>query len=187
MNNRAVFLDRDGTINKDVGYPANIGDLILLPGAAKAIRALNEHGLKVIVISNQSGIGRGLFGHTEVDNFNHELNDRLQAQGARIDSFYYCPHAPTASGEANCDCRKPGTGLLEQAARELGIRLQSSFMVGDKISDITAGANSGCRTILLGKDTDTISGFMPDYDALDLLAAVEWILKEIDKDQTERN
>lgn len=188
MNSRAVFLDRDGTINRDIGYPANIGDLILLPGAANAIRALNKLGLKVIVISNQSGIGRGLFGHTDVDNFNIELNNRLKAQGAKIDAFYYCPHAPTANGEPVCDCRKPGTGLFNRAADELEIELRSSFMAGDKISDIAAGANSGCRTILLGKNdlSETTSGFMPDHEAPNLSAAVEWILSQIDKRRNER-
>lgn len=188
MSNRAVFLDRDGTINKDVGYPSDIGDLILLPGSAEAIRALNRQGLKVIAISNQSGIGRGLFDHAKVDNFNLELNNCLRGQDARIDSFYYCPHAPAENGDPVCDCRKPGTGLFDQAADELDIELRSSFMVGDKISDIAAGASCGCRTILLGEQDspETTSGIIPDYEAPDLSAAVEWILSQIENHLTER-
>ncbi len=183
MNSRAVFLDRDGTINEDVGYPANAGDLILLPGSAGAIRALNQQGLKVIVISNQSGIGRGLFGHAEVDNLNLDLNERLKAQGAWIDAFYYCPHAPAADGEPVCDCRKPGTGLFDRAADELAIELRLSFMVGDKLSDISAGASCGCRTVLLGNDElfETAPRYRPDCRVPGLTAAVEWILSQIGK------
>lgn len=185
MTSSAVFLDRDGTINEDVGYPANTGDLILLPGSASAIGALNRQGLKVVVISNQSGIGRGFFGHTEVNNLNLELNKRLRAQGAWIDSFYYCPHAPAADGEPACDCRKPGTGLFDRAADELEIELRSSFMVGDKLSDITAGASCGCRTVLLGKDEHLVAapGYKPDRQVPDLAAAVEWILSQIGKNR----
>lgn len=188
MSNRAVFLDRDGTINKDVGYPADIEDLILLPGSAEAIRALNEQGLKVIVISNQSGIGRSLFDYKKVDNFNLELNNRLRAQGARIDFFYYCPHAPAENGKPVCDCRKPGTGLLTRAADEMDIELQLSFMVGDKFSDIMAGTSCGCNTILLGEHdlSETATGIIPDYAAPDLSAAVSWILSQIDNRLIER-
>lgn len=177
MLNRAVFLDRDGTIIKDSGYPSELGDLVLLPGAARAIAALNDLGVKVVVISNQSGVGRGFFSRKDVDNFNAALLDILKQQSARIDAFYYCPHTPGADGEPACDCRKPGSGLFRQAAEDMNIRLESSFMIGDRLSDIIAGTDAGCSTVLLAGalPPEPNIGCKPDHIAANLVDAVEWI------------
>ncbi len=173
---RAVFLDRDGTIIKDTGYPSRIGDMVLLRGAAAAIGDLNRRHWQVVVISNQSGVGRGMFDSSEVDEFNEELRKRLSKQGAQLDAFYYCPHEPGPDGEPACSCRKPEPGLLLQAAAELDVRLDKSVMVGDKDSDITAGARAGCRTVLLAPDAAAPApGTEPDHVAPDLAAAVQWI------------
>jgi len=188
MSKHAVFLDRDGTIIRDTGYPSTIDDLILLPGAAKAIETLNELGLKVVVVSNQSGVGLGFFDEATVDHFHAELRSQLKGLGARIDAFYYCPHPPGTNGETVCGCRKPGAGLINQAANELDIQLGLSFVVGDKISDIIAGSSAGCRTILLDMNhsPETASGPRPDHIAPDLLAAAEWILSQFDDPQTDK-
>lgn len=141
----AVFLDRDGTINVDIGYLSNPADLVLLPGVVAAIRAFNRAGWLVVVISNQSGIGRGYFDETVLAAVHARLIDGLAAGGARIDAIYYCPHHPAAG----CNCRKPATGLIERARQERGIDLSRSWVIGDKLSDIELGRRAGCRTALV--------------------------------------
>lgn len=189
----AVFLDRDGTIIEEVGYLDDLNRLSVIPSAYEAIRKINGGGLKAVVISNQSGVARGLV--TEA--FVRETHDRLQnillAQGAFIDRFYYCPHHPTAGEEPYrriCDCRKPSPGLLLQAAGELDIDLKKSYLVGDKCLDIEAARNAGIKGILVrtgyGSDAlhssalDRVSASaQPDFIASDLLEAVNWILKDL--------
>jgi histidinol-phosphate phosphatase family protein len=128
---KALFIDRDGTINRDCPYCHDISQLFIYPDIPEIISEFRRKGYLAIVISNQSGIGRGYFTKDECDRFNEEINRRLSAMGAEIDAFYYCPHRP----DENCRCRKPGTGLVEKAASDLNIDVKNSFLIGndDKI------------------------------------------------------
>jgi D-glycero-D-manno-heptose 1,7-bisphosphate phosphatase len=148
----AIFLDRDGTINEEAGYLRRMESLRLLPGAAGAIRRINESGLMAVVVTNQSGIARGLFDEAFVDRVHKRLREMLRAEGALIDAFYFCPHHPTEGRGAYlkiCDCRKPAPGMLLLAAEELRIDPSRSYMVGDTLKDIAAGAGVGARGVLV--------------------------------------
>jgi D-glycero-D-manno-heptose 1,7-bisphosphate phosphatase len=147
-----LFLDRDGTINEEVEFLSSPDNVRLIPGAAEAIRRANALGIPVIIITNQSGIARGLFTEQDLDAVNAEVLRLLQLQGARIDAVYYCPHHPEGDTEpfdVDCECRKPKTGLLEQAAKEFSIDLSRSFMIGDRLSDVMAGNSAGAVSILV--------------------------------------
>lgn len=124
---KALFIDRDGTINRDCPYCHSISQLEIYPDIPGIIREYNEKGYLVVVISNQSGIGRGYFTREECDRFNEEIRRRLREKGAIIDAFYYCPHRP----EEKCSCRKPGTGLVEKASIDLSIDIKESFVIGN--------------------------------------------------------
>lgn len=150
---KAVFLDRDGTINKYVGFLRNIDDFELLPGVAQAIRKINNSGYLAIVITNQPVIARGEVSLQELDAIHNKMETLLGAEGAYLDAIYYCPHHPDKGfkGERveykiNCYCRKPKPGLLLQAARDFNIDLSKSWMVGDGENDVLAGKNAGCKT-----------------------------------------
>lgn len=143
---RAVFLDRDGTVIEDVGYPSDPDDVRLIAGAAEGIRLLRESGLAAVIISNQSGVGRGLFTMTDLERVHTRTSELLSEAGAELDGAYYCPHAP----DAECDCRKPATGLIERARAELEISSQGCIFIGDKASDVEAGSAAGCETVLFG-------------------------------------
>ena len=143
--NKAIFLDRDGTINVDVHCLHEIENLQFIDGVPKALSRLKQSGYKLIVISNQSGIARGYYGIDEVERLHKYMNDRLLSMGARIDAFYYCPH----DEKANCECRKPKPGLIKKAAAEWDIDLEQSYMVGDKETDVIAAQNAGCGYGLL--------------------------------------
>jgi D-glycero-D-manno-heptose 1,7-bisphosphate phosphatase len=180
-----VFLDRDGVINEETHYLSHPEQLHLLPGAAEAIRRLNECSIPVIVVTNQAGVARGYFTETEVDAVHARLADMLEQRGARVDRFYYCPHHPTAGSypyRLVCDCRKPQPGMLIRAARECGLHLPSSYIIGDQVSDLEAGRRVACRTILVRTGygerswAEWSETFQPDYVAAHLLDAVEWIL-----------
>ena len=148
----AVFLDRDGTINVEKDYLYRVEDFEFIPGAAEAIRRLNQAGLLTIVVSNQSGVARGYFTLAQVEELHRHIQQELKKHGAWIDAFYICPHHPTeGDGEftRQCSCRKGEPGMLLQAADDLGINLSASYMVGDKIADIEAGHNAGCRSLLV--------------------------------------
>jgi D-glycero-D-manno-heptose 1,7-bisphosphate phosphatase len=184
---RAVFLDRDGTVNEEVGYLSDLNQLRLIPGAAGAIRRLNEAGLLVVLVTNQSGVARGYFPESFVHETHALLGRMLEAAGARLDGVYYCPHHPKAGSTdltRECDCRKPATGLLDRAAADLDIDLQGSFMVGDKWSDVELGQRAGCRTILVrtgfgheAPGNARPSGLRePDFTAHDLAEATDWVL-----------
>jgi D-sedoheptulose 7-phosphate isomerase len=148
-NSPAVFIDRDGTIARDVPYCSRPEDLELLPGAGRAIKLLNEAGFKVILITNQSGVSRGYFSEETLKNIHCKLKADLNRFEAHLDGIYYCPHHP----DQGCDCRKPKAGLILQAAREHGLDLTRSFMIGDKIQDVEAGLAAGCKCILIGPGT----------------------------------
>lgn len=149
----AVFLDRDGVITEDPPHYAHrIDQLAIIPGSAEAIRLLNNHGYLVIVVTNQSGVGRGMFREEDVHLFHYEMKKRLAEESARIDAIYYCPHHPEAivpEYRMMCGCRKPGPGMLIAAKEEFGISFENSLLVGDKWTDIEAGNSVGCKTILV--------------------------------------
>lgn len=177
----AVFLDRDGTINKELEYLNDPKDLRLIPGAAEAIRVLNETGVPVVLVTNQAGIGRGYFSEVRLKEIRQELARRLAANDAHLDAIYYCPHHP----DEGCDCRKPNTGMLVRAAQRHDIDLQRSFVVGDKIGDLDAGRRVGCRTVLVltgygmgAREHFKSSNYQPDFTAQNLLEAARWILAQ---------
>jgi len=181
LASRAVFLDRDGTINEEVNYLRQPEDLRLLPGAALAIRRLKEQGWLVIVITNQSGVARGYYTEGDVAAIHARLQADLAQAGSGVDAIYYCPHHPDAA----CACRKPGTRLFEQAARDFDLDLAASYVVGDKQSDLLPGKRLGCGTILVltgyGRSELALAeqqGWQPDYVADDLYKAAQWICSE---------
>jgi D-glycero-D-manno-heptose 1,7-bisphosphate phosphatase len=178
VSQRAVFLDRDGTIIRQVDLMHEVSQLRLLPGSAAAIRLLNEKNIPVIVVTNQPVVARGVATEREIELVHEELNRRLQARGAHIDAFYVCPHHPNATLEqyrTQCSCRKPDPGMILRAAEEHGIDLSSSVMIGDSTQDITAGNRAGVRTILVrtghgGRDPWQYP-CVPDWTANNLLEA----------------
>jgi D-glycero-D-manno-heptose 1,7-bisphosphate phosphatase len=175
----AVFLDRDGTINEDTGYVSDPEDLIVLPGAAEAIKRLNERGIKVIVITNQSGVGRGYYTANDVRAVNERLEELLLLDGARLDGIYYCPHSP----DQMCGCRKPETGLIVRAAAEHEIDLKRSFVVGDKAADVEMAKRAEAKGILVltgkGAEEEERLEESPDFVAKDILDAIMWILEDM--------
>ncbi len=180
----AVFLDRDGTINEEVGYLDSLEKLRVFPGAFEAVRLINHAGMKTIVITNQSGIGRGFFDEAFVDRVHEEMGRRFLAEGVLIDGFYYCPHHPTEGVgpyRQTCSCRKPEPGLLLKAAADLGIDLGRSYMIGDMPKDVEAGQRAGAKGILVrtgyGKAVD-MELTRPDYIGPDILGAVKWLMAD---------
>ena len=169
----AAFLDRDGTIIEDVGFPRDPELVRLVDGAAEALRRLADDGLRLVVISNQSGIGRGLITPEEARAVHERFVAVLADEGITLDAAKYCPHAP----DAGCDCRKPSPAMLLEAAEELRLDLGRSFMIGDKLSDSEAGRRAGCRGILIADgsaDLGATSG--PDFVATGWDDAVRFIL-----------
>jgi D-glycero-D-manno-heptose 1,7-bisphosphate phosphatase len=176
----AVFLDRDGVLceNRD-DYVKSLDEFVFLPGAAEAVATLRKAGLMVVVVTNQSAIGRGVVAAEAVREIHDTMLATLKTQGAEVDDVLVCPHAP----EANCDCRKPKPGLLIQAAGEHQIDLARSWMVGDASSDIAAGAKAGCETVLVltGRGADQMRYAVPGtiratHVAPSITEAAEWIL-----------
>lgn len=176
----AVFLDRDGTLVKEVGYLADPGDLEILPGVGEALRGLRTGGYALVVVSNQSGVGRGFFGLGRVHEAMARLRTGLRGQGVELDGVYFCPHRP----DAGCACRKPGTALLSLAAADLHLSLRDSVMVGDKLLDVETAHRAGAAGILVrtgyGRDEEARAGDLgraPDSVCDDLRAAAGWILE----------
>jgi D,D-heptose 1,7-bisphosphate phosphatase len=146
----AVFFDRDGTLNEDPGYLGDPDLVKLLPGTGEALSLLkNELGFKLIVVSNQSGISRGLLSKEMVDAVNNRINLLLGAHNVSIDAFYYCPYHPDFSTPEQVNCRKPSPEMIFQAERDFNINLEGSYFVGDSVSDIQCGINAGLKTILV--------------------------------------
>ena len=189
--NEAIFLDRDGTINEEVGYLDSPDKLVIFPSTFEAVRLINQSGLKAIVVTNQAGVARGLFGEDLVEKIHAALQEALRQKGALIDAFYYCPHHPTEGSppyRQSCDCRKPAPGLFLQAARDLNLDLSESWMIGDRFNDIEAAHRAGAKGILVktgygaaalsgeGPDTETPAG-RPDLIADNVLEAVRLILE----------
>ena len=148
---RAVFLDRDGTINVEKDYLYRVEDFEFIPGAPQAIRLLNEAGFLVVVVTNQSGVARGYYTEEDVDILHRHISAELAKVGSRVDAWYYCPHHPSGRGSYSlpCHCRKPLPGMLREAALRHGIDLAASVMIGDKLADVEAGLAAGCRTVLV--------------------------------------
>ena len=186
MARPAIFLDRDGTINEDIGYVSSPEELIIYPFAARAIRLINEAGLKVVIITNQSGVARQLYDEAMLAAIHERLVDELGRDGARVEAIYYCPHHPRiGNGQYRrlCECRKPNPGMLRQAAREHDIDLAASYVVGDKASDMNMAANAGARgaLVLTGYGRETLANrdhwpCAPEIIADDLFDAVRRIL-----------
>jgi D-glycero-D-manno-heptose 1,7-bisphosphate phosphatase len=185
---RAAFLDRDGTVIEEVGYLDRLERVALFPWTIDAVRALNRAGLAVVMVTNQSGVARGFFTEAVVDDVHRHMASMLEAGGARIDAYYYCPHHPDGKmpGYARaCDCRKPGRGLVDRAARELGVDPARSFVVGDRWLDVALGRGVGARTVLVRTGYGAAGERNPPPDLTadavvdNLIAAVSWILGKI--------
>ena len=182
---RAVFLDRDGTLIEESGYLERLDRLHFFPYTVDAVRQLNRAGFLVVVITNQAGIARGIVDEEFVALAHGHISRRLQAGGARVDAFYYCPHHPDGfveSFRARCNCRKPQPGMLRKAAADFRIDLQQSFCVGDRWHDVDAGQAAGTRTVLVrtgygaSVEAEKRPGAPPDAIADNLAAAAAWIL-----------
>ena len=180
---RALFIDRDGVINKDPGgwtehgYVTDWKDFHFLPGALEALRLLSRAGVKVVVISNQAGVGKGYFTKEKLERINGRMMDAIVKAGGRIEDVYYCIHR----SEDACACRKPKTGLLERAARKHGIDCARTYIIGDSLVDVLAGKAMGCRTIFVRSGKTTVKearqwSDKPDYVFANLLEAVRWLL-----------
>ena len=169
----AVFLDRDGTINEDVGYLSELSHLRLYPWAIDAVRLLNRAGYLVVMVTNQGGIGRRMIRPEFLGELHAVIDARLAAGGAHVDGWYFCPHHPEALIEdlrAVCGCRKPAPGLLLDAARDHGIDLARSWIVGDKWSDLQAGQRTGGRGILVRTGWGVIEeGVRPDGQTVEAI------------------
>lgn len=176
-----VFLDRDGTINEDVGYLSDPAALVIIEGAARAIRLLNEKKIKVIVVTNQSGVGRGYYTDANVEAVHKRLRELLLQDGATLDGIYYCNHHP----DEDCACRKPGTGMAEMAALEHELNHSRAYVVGDKASDVGLARNLKAKGVLVltGTGHNELEGMeeSPDFIARDLLEAVNWILADMER------
>ncbi len=191
-----AFLDRDGTLNEEKGYIRKIEDLELIAGAAKAIKKLNDAGVLTILTTNQTGAARGFYNEEHINGLNERLQDLLDVQaGAYLDAVYYCPHIPpddrkelVAKYVANCDCRKPQTGMINQAVEAFDdIDLKKSFVLGDKASDVELAVNAGCQSILLrtGYGARVLEGkyqvlhHQPDFICDSIVDAADVILDSV--------
>lgn len=174
--NKAVFLDRDGVLNEDPGYVHKVEDFKLLPGVIEGLKLLKD--FKLIIITNQSGIGRGYYGEDEFHKFNNHLVDELKKHGINIEKTYYCPHHP----DDKCDCRKPSIKYMAQASEEFEIDLSESWVIGDHPHDIKMGKTAGCKAIYMltghgKKHRPELGGIKPDLVTENFLEAVKFIIK----------
>jgi D-glycero-D-manno-heptose 1,7-bisphosphate phosphatase len=181
---KAVFLDRDGTLIVERGYVTAPELVEILPGVPDALRRLREGGWKLLVVSNQACVAKGLITEEELAGINERMAMMLGAEGVLLDGIYCCPHHPegsVAEHAIECGCRKPKAGLIEQAAREHGIDLARSVMVGDTQRDLDAGRAAGTRTIQVrtGKGAGLAADPTPDHLAEDLRRAADWILARL--------
>lgn len=186
-SDRAVFLDRDGTVTEEVGHLHRLDQLRLIGRALEAIRRFNTAGFQVILVTNQSVVARGYLAEAALEEIHAALAATLRCGGARLDAIYYCPHHPTEGVgpyRRACHCRKPQPGMLQQAAADRGINLRRSFVVGDKVSDLDAGRAAGCRTVLVrtgyGRQAEQAFAahpYRPDHVADDLFDAAGWIVE----------
>lgn len=187
MKKPAVFIDRDGTINEQMGYINHLSRFRILPGVPEAVKLLNESNYHVIVVTNQSGVARGYFPIELVNEIHSFMEDSLKKEGAHIDALFFCPHYPRGKISRytfECDCRKPKTGMIKQALDMLDIDLENSFMIGDHFTDLEFAGNCNIKSIMVktGYGLGEAEYILPDFEykpvhvADDLLAAVKWIL-----------
>jgi D-glycero-D-manno-heptose 1,7-bisphosphate phosphatase len=181
---RAVFLDRDGTLNEDTGYPADFRQVHIYPAAFEAVRRLGQAGFATVVVTHQSGVGRGYFGEADLEALHARFLREFARRGAPLDALYVCPHAPAAPPGAGCACAKPRPGLGLRAAAELGLDLGASYMVGDKVDDVLFGRNIGAAPILVltgygraARPVLAARGIRPVHTADGILDAGVWILE----------
>ena len=184
MGNRAVFIDRDGTINANIGYINNLKDFKIYNGVAEGIKLLNQDGFKVIIITNQSGLARGFFTEEMLEKIHNKMKREISEKGATVDAIYYCPHHP----DVKCSCRKPRTGLLEKAVKDFDVDIDESFIIGDRMLDIEAGQGIGCKTVLVPENKEKVaiemqeSNVKPDIICDDFYSGAEWITKLSNRD-----
>ena len=179
---KAIFLDRDGVINRDPGFGDYIkswAEFEFMPGAIDAIKLLNEHGYEIFVISNQAGVAKGLYSQEALDEITKNMLKEIEAKSGKIRQVSYCTHA----SDAGCDCRKPNTGQIKKATKGLDIDFKNTYFIGDSRFDVGAGKNMGCKTILLlsGKEDPEDSKtwqHKPDFIKNNLMEAVKWVLKD---------
>lgn len=183
----AVFIDRDGTLIEEAGYLNHLARLVFFPYSVDAIRQLNRGGFKVVVITNQAGIARGIVPESFVATAHAHISKRLEAGGARVDAYYHCPHHPKGSVPEltrACECRKPRPGLMLKAAADMDLDLSQSFVVGDRWHDLEAGRAAGTRAVLVrtgygtAEEQSPKAGVTADAVVDNLAGAAAWILAE---------
>ncbi|MBV8082163.1 MAG: HAD family hydrolase [Candidatus Eremiobacteraeota bacterium] len=181
---KAVFVDRDGTLNVDTGFVGAPAQVALVPHAAEGVRMLVGAGYAIVVVSNQSGIARGYFSEADADLVDVRLRELLAQTGAQVTAIYRCPHWPPderPAREPECDCRKPKPGMLLRAAADHGIDLRASWMVGDRLIDMQAGRAAGCRCVFVAgvppRRAEDMSSAPPEYRARDLADAARYIIE----------
>lgn len=188
MKKPAVFIDRDGTINEQMGYINHISRFVLLPGSAEAIKLLNDHGYLVIIVSNQSGVARGYFPMELVNEVHAHMKALLARDNAGVDGIFFCPHYPKGKlleYSTACECRKPKTGLIKMACGDFDIDMANSYIIGDRCTDIELARNAGLKGILVKTgyglgDLEYVFphlSFKPFHTTDDLLDAAKWIVK----------
>lgn len=184
---KAIFIDRDGTINEEVGYITDPSQVRVYDFAVDAIRSINEAGFLAIAVTNQAGIARGVFTEDFLSEIHLLINDTLRSGGARLDAIYFCPHHPRDGGQPyriECDCRKPLPGMLLRAAEDFNIDLAGSYMIGDRYRDVEAGHRAGARSVMVRTGygeaelatESTLWSRKPEHLASNLLEATRWIL-----------
>jgi D-glycero-D-manno-heptose 1,7-bisphosphate phosphatase len=169
--NKAIVLDRDGTIIVDRHYLADPDALELKPGAAAGLRRMSDMGFRLVIITNQSGIARGIFSSSRLEEIHARLTQMLHSVGVRLDGIYFCPHAP---GD-RCGCRKPKLGLMQRASEELGFDMSEAIVIGDKESDVEFGRRAGAVTLLIGKPQSPVPSTAADHVVADLEEAANII------------
>lgn len=180
MENGAVFLDRDGTLVRNVPYCHSVTDMVLLPGVAAGLRMLNANGLKTILVTNQSGIARGYLDEAGLSHIHDHMQEMLKHENAFLDAIYHCPHHP----DDNCHCRKPNTGMIERAVIEHGIDTSRSYFIGDLYSDMQTANRAGCKAVIVPAaepETSLLHGCITDHCHIDYVAwnftqAASWVL-----------
>ncbi len=181
--NKAIFLDKDGTLIPDIPYNVNPDLITLEEGAVDGLYCLQAIGYLLIIISNQSGVAKGLFAEKELNGVREKIMQLLENNHIELDDFYYCPHHPAGSVQGyniECECRKPLPGMIVQAAQEHNIDLSASWMIGDILNDVEAGHNAGCRSILInnGNETEWLinQSRQPEFTATTITEAADYIL-----------